>query len=234
MKKILIPIVAVLVIVGFLFQQGYGEESETLDNHSIDNALQRTNAGSISLDRTVYPVPWEDRPPLKQFRVGIAAKNIVCEDGFQLIKSVRNMPACVSPQTKQVLIQRGWSEYSNQSQQVEVTLKDGTKSFVSYDISNGIVKNILPSIADFSLIVEIEGYGDGMLDITIPRGLVDARLGKGESAQDDFFFVLVNGHEVDYTENTSNKTSRSLSIPFSKDANIIEIIGTFPASSSCC
>jgi len=108
-----------------------------------------------------------------------------------------------------------------------VTLKDGTKSFVTYDISNGLVKNVRPSITDSSLVVEIESYGDGVLDIMIPRGLVDAKLGEEESAQGENFIVLINGREVDFKENPPNDVSRSISIPFSRSANVIEIIGTF-------
>jgi len=118
-----------------------------------------------------------------------------------------------------------WSTGSMKS--VEVTLKDGTKSFVTYDISNGLVKNVRPSITDSSLVVEIESYGDGVLDIMIPRGLVDAKLGEEESAQGENFIVLINGREVDFKENPPNDVSRSISIPFSRSANVIEIIGTF-------
>jgi hypothetical protein len=83
-----------------------------------------------------------------------------------------------------------------------------------------------------SLIVEIQSYGDGVSSITIPRGLVDAKLGNEESAPDDNFFVLINGREVDFKENPPNNVSRSLSIPFSKGANTREIIETFLIS--CC
>lgn len=47
--------------------------------------------------------------PLEQFRTGIPANNIVCKASFQLvIKAEDGSPACVKPQTAQILEQRGW------------------------------------------------------------------------------------------------------------------------------
>jgi len=48
--------------------------------------------------------------PLKQFKSGIPAQNVQCEDGLQLtIKSSNGNPACVKPETKEKLIERGWA-----------------------------------------------------------------------------------------------------------------------------
>jgi|GEM_PF-4040320 len=63
----------------------------------------------------------------------------------------------------------------------------------------------------------------GVLEITIPRELFDATIGE----QDDDFFVLVDGFEVDFTEN-SNIAERTLTIQFEKGTRIIEIIKPFP------
>ena len=47
--------------------------------------------------------------PLKQFQSGILAQHIQCSDGFELIfKSSNDSPACVKPETKIKLIERGW------------------------------------------------------------------------------------------------------------------------------
>ena len=48
--------------------------------------------------------------PLDQFRSGIAARNVKCENGLDLvIKSEDGSPACVRPDTAKVLVQRGWA-----------------------------------------------------------------------------------------------------------------------------
>lgn len=61
------------------------------------------NAGTI----TLYPD--FDSLPLKQYKTGTAAKNVVCKQEYQLIfKSEDSSPACVKPNTAQLLIERGW------------------------------------------------------------------------------------------------------------------------------
>ncbi|MEM2785069.1 MAG: PEFG-CTERM sorting domain-containing protein [Candidatus Nitrosotenuis sp.] len=103
----------------------------------------------------------------------------------------------------------------------------GTDFLVNYSIKGGRVISITPSIPDKSLIIQIETTSDGELTITLPRGLIDARLGPdGRSGEDDSFFVLVDGAEVDFEETTTS-SDRTLTIPFEDGATEIEIIGTF-------
>jgi hypothetical protein len=64
---------------------------------------------------------------------------------------------------------------------------------------------------------------NGVLEITIPRELFDATIG----GEDEDFFVVVDGFEVDFTEN-GNSVERTLTIQFEEGARTIEIIGTFP------
>jgi hypothetical protein len=57
--------------------------------------------------RTYYLI---DSPPLKQFKSGIAAKDVKCPDSHILIiKSEDNSPACVKPDTAKKLYERGWA-----------------------------------------------------------------------------------------------------------------------------
>src|SRR5574337_117955 len=47
--------------------------------------------------------------PLTQYKSGIKAENVKCNDGFQLIFKLEDgSPACVSQQTKEQLLNRGW------------------------------------------------------------------------------------------------------------------------------
>ncbi len=49
--------------------------------------------------------------PLKQFESGIPINEIKCKEGSQLIfKITDNNPACVKPETKEKLIERGWAK----------------------------------------------------------------------------------------------------------------------------
>ncbi len=63
--------------------------------------------------------------PLKQFKSGIAAHDVTCNKGLQLIiKSRDNSPACVKPDTASQLVQRGWAK---SPENVFVTLVEGQR-----------------------------------------------------------------------------------------------------------
>jgi hypothetical protein len=49
--------------------------------------------------------------PLKQFKSGIQANKVNCQIGLQLIlKAEDGTPACVTPDTSKILIERGWAK----------------------------------------------------------------------------------------------------------------------------
>ncbi len=93
---------------------------------------------------------------------------------------------------------------------------------VGYQITGGSIISITPDIDQSSLIIEIEAVDDGELTITLPRELIDAKIGDA----DDDFFVLVDAEEVDFDE-TKTDSDRTLTIGFSAGTEEIEIIGTF-------
>ncbi len=104
---------------------------------------------------------------------------------------------------------------------------EGTDFSVTYSITNGKVLGIKADIASKSLIVSIQTFGDGVLTITLPRGLIDAKDVKIQT-QDDKYFVLNDGQEnTDFQETSTTPTDRTLSIPFSDGTEGIEIIGTW-------
>ena len=111
---------------------------------------------------------------------------------------------------------------SNQGKTVKV---DGTDFSVTYSITNGKVLGIKADVPSKSLIVSIQTTGDGVLTITLPRGLIDAK--KSDNQTDDKFFVLTDGQEADFQETNTASTDRTLSIPFSDGTSEIEIIGTW-------
>jgi predicted secreted protein with PEFG-CTERM motif len=99
---------------------------------------------------------------------------------------------------------------------------EGTNYTVTYDITNGKVLGMKTDSQAKSLLVAIQTTGDGMLTITLPRTLVDAKAGN----MDDKFFVLVDSQEADFAETNTTTTDRTLSIPFEDGTEEIEIIGT--------
>ena len=66
-------------------------------------------------------------PPLKQFKSGIAAKDVKCEQKLQLvIKAEDGSPACVTPTHAVKLVTLGWAE-SQENNGVVVTLSEGQR-----------------------------------------------------------------------------------------------------------
>ena len=103
-----------------------------------------------------------------------------------------------------------------------VTVQDST-DLISYEITNGKIINVITDMDAKSLLIDIEAWDDGSITLTIPRSVLDAKINDGD---DDEFFVLVDGEEVDFEEITT-LTDRTLTIEFSAGAEQIEIIGTF-------
>ena len=64
---------------------------------------------------------------------------------------------------------------------------------------------------------------NGNLTIQIPREIVD---NKKEGNADAPFRVHVDGKDATFKETANDKTTRTLSIQFSKDAKVIDIIGS--------
>jgi len=99
---------------------------------------------------------------------------------------------------------------------------DRTNFVLSYKITGGSVLSVTPDDEANSLVVVIKTTSDGVLTITLPRALIDAKI----NGQDDNFFVLIDGEEVEFEE-TATGTDRTLTIAFPDGAEEIEIIGTF-------
>ena len=99
---------------------------------------------------------------------------------------------------------------------------DRTNFVLSYTITGGSVLSVTPDDEANSLIIAIRTTSDGQLTITLPRDLIDAKI----NGQDDDFFVLIDGEEVEFEE-TTTAGDRTLTIAFPNGAEEIEIIGTF-------
>jgi len=100
---------------------------------------------------------------------------------------------------------------------------DGTDFSVKYHITNGKVLGMKIDSISKSLMVSIQTTGDGVLSVTLPRGMIDAKV----QGQDGKFVVLAEGQESDFEETGATETDRMLSIPFTYGTTQIEIIGTF-------
>ena len=93
---------------------------------------------------------------------------------------------------------------------------------VDYEIDGGSVIFIDLDSDFIELIVYIDATEDGILQISIPRALLDAKFDE----LDDIFFVIVDGFDTEYVEITNGEDTRTLLIPFFVGDTEIEIIGT--------
>ena len=94
----------------------------------------------------------------------------------------------------------------------------------AYFILGGKLLSItkIPDAHGLNITLE-EGSGPGEITITIPRALLDTKIGD----DDDKFLVLADGIEIPYTEEKS-EISRTLVIYFKDVTQIIQIMSTFP------
>jgi len=93
---------------------------------------------------------------------------------------------------------------------------------IDYEIEGGTVADMFIDSDFLELIVEIDSTADGILQISFPRTLLDAKFNNA----DDIFFVIVDGFDTEYIEITNGANSRTLIIPFFTGDTQIEIIGT--------
>ena len=99
---------------------------------------------------------------------------------------------------------------------------ENTDFDVSYSITGGKVLGITSDVEAKSLLVSIQTTSDGVLTITLPRDLIDAKI----NGEDDSFFVLIDGEETSDVSEETTSTDRTLTIHFQDGAEEIEIIGT--------
>lgn len=96
---------------------------------------------------------------------------------------------------------------------------NGSEVFYSYE--NGDVTEMLFDEDSKSLIIKVIAYGEGALGLAIPRDVLDAKSG----SQDAEFFVLINGEQVEFSEDKTSY-SRSIGIAMLGTDTEVEIIGT--------
>ncbi|MCV0391954.1 MAG: hypothetical protein K5790_01525 [Nitrosopumilus sp.] len=69
----------------------------------------RFGTGTYKFDKIPNGSP-KIYPPLKQDHVGIATENIQCKDELLLLQKYDGSPACVKPESINILVHRGWAD----------------------------------------------------------------------------------------------------------------------------
>ncbi|MGI0074134.1 MAG: NHL repeat-containing protein, partial [Nitrosotalea sp.] len=76
--------------------------------------------------------------PLKQFKSGVAAKDVTCEVDFHLVINAEDgSPACVRPETAQKLVERGWGSLVGVISTVEITSVNDCGQFYTAPENHG-------------------------------------------------------------------------------------------------
>lgn len=85
-------------------QPSYSQTQPSLEDQ-LNQAVQDIQQAKIVVD--------SNSPPLQQFKFGISIQDIKCKENLELVIKARDgSPACVKPETKIKLIQRGWADAS--------------------------------------------------------------------------------------------------------------------------
>lgn len=95
--------------------------------------------------------------PLKQFRSGIAAKDVKCNQGLELLmKSHDNMPACVKSTSIQRLLGQGWiNPYNFNGENID---KESISLSAYQGVSNEAFYNNGTVASDFTINVNINNF----------------------------------------------------------------------------
>lgn len=117
------------------------------------SSTEKFSKGDFKLEDIPTTIP-RIYPPLKQYHVGVPGQNIMCNEDLFLVHKYDGTPACVKPETKQKLIQRGWTGF------ILPSIGSTTKTEKHVEISLiGFVHGQLVNepISDF--IIKLEGFG---------------------------------------------------------------------------
>jgi hypothetical protein len=146
--------------------------------------------------------------------VGNAAKTTTSSAGN---KTIIIVPAVPSKSASPVYNRTGFNN-------LYVLTINGKTFPIKYSIVGGKVVGLLADKDRTTLVLVLDPSAKGgNMTIELPRHVMDS---KGASNADTKFLVKIDGKGVDYKEIANNANGRTLSINFSKDNRLVEIIGT--------
>ena len=91
-----------------------------------------------------------------------------------------------------------------------------------YSIRGGEVLNFELDSENTSLLISIDARARGELIITLPRAIIDARIG----SEDTDFEVFIRGMQLASYEETVTPYDRTITIPFKRSNDELSIVGT--------
>ncbi|MGI0056730.1 MAG: hypothetical protein ACREAK_05075 [Nitrosarchaeum sp.] len=120
-----------------------------------------------------------------------------------------------------------YAEPKVSTEELLLDLGEEGEFYLKYWLKGAKLQSITKDPLMESLNVELtDSKNDGYFEITIPRNLLDAKIGDS----DDTFVVIADKYEVPYTEIT-NDFERTVRVEFNEGTKLIKIIATLPLSS---
>ena len=86
----------------------------------------------------ILPINADIESPRKQMKMGISAEDILCRNGLELVIRANGMPACVKPETVDIMQERGMlvnTEFSTSDAEI-VTVPASSMSIVNFYITD--------------------------------------------------------------------------------------------------
>lgn len=190
----------------------------------VINATHGTAQGTQKINVTSSQITaLEIKSPLKQFKSGIKAENVKCTDGFTLVmKSEDGSPACVKPDTAQILVERGWAKepvYDTEISPLNANISNSNFT-LNYNITEGnriLGIHITNNTNTVSLAISLDTSRNGSITLVVPQIMADMIHNKGAQ-----LVVLLDGHEVINYNETKDKI-HSITVPFKQGAKQIII-----------
>ena len=84
----------------------------TYSENSIDIEIHNSDIDTTEILEFLGPLNFY-QSPLKQLKSGVPVDEIQCKDGLQKVSRHDGIPACVTPETREELIERGWTKDHN-------------------------------------------------------------------------------------------------------------------------
>jgi hypothetical protein len=113
-----------------------------------------------------YKSSWFDSSPpidiiIKQFKAGVKSDAISCKENHIMIKKYNGMSACVKPQTKEKLIQRGWT-IEDSTLQIKMAGEKEVRRGTTHTIEVQVLRGDNP-IEGARVFIDIEDYGEDLI-----------------------------------------------------------------------
>jgi len=138
------------------------------------------------------PVTITLKSPLKQFKGGtISILDVKCMHGFErLVKTSDGSPACVTPLSGKILIEKGWATRTIKVQNTDFE--------INYAISGGKLTGATENLYPQELILSLQTSSDGYLTVNIPKGLINLR--NIDYWTDGTIYVSTNHNEINFKQ----------------------------------